>query len=697
MASTRAAEKTARSQTNKAGRRGGRAADATPAPSDSAAVDTAATVRSKGTGASGKAERGTKQRSQRPRACKVSARLAGERIRGLAERTTDLDLRGQLRQLARLVEHDCRGGRRAAACEAVISTLLESAASGTGSAGAAGDGAAGETTSGERACGGDEWLVREAATWAVARLVKVRQGAGGTGGIVERLAGMARQATDLLAGGDTAPAQFVLVLSRLFADLEACRLLEQDARSALVEEIGRLVSPAGSVRLPGSAAMIDRVVRWTAVRDAARATGGPAWPVASAAATDTDSSHEASSTGAYSTEGYSTEARWAAAALAALRLLGGQGRILTAAGRRPAGHSAVLLEALDSKGSGGAGKIGRRTARVLAQAKPARSSAAASRLLPRAMHDADAAMAVMRSDWAGDGIRVVLDYRTAVPRLEIAVADRLLLDGPWQWAVTVDGAPLEVEGGWTASCWESDRKATFLEITAPLGGGRQLERQVVLLPRERIVVLADAVTFPSVSPGAAAQGGLRPAENGVGGLALNSAGGLARHAAGNGQAATGAIDYRSVLPLASGLEAEPAEETREVFLYDATMRSLVMPLAVSEWRGVGRGGFEPTPAGLTLSQTGRHRLYAPVWIDCDAARIGGPLTWRQLTVADTRIILPAHQAAGFRVQSGDEQWLLYKTLDAPRNRTLLGCNVSCDFLLGRLKRSGEVARTLEIQ
>jgi len=659
MVSTRAAKKTARPQADTA-------SAANPADH--------ATTQSKTKPPKTKPSK-TAQRSQRLQTCKVYARLAGERIRGLAERTTDLDLRGQLRQLARLVEHDCRGGRRAAACEAVIATLLETAASGTSDPGVKGDG-----TAGEIACGGDEWLVREAATWAVARLVKVRRGAGGTGGIVERLAGMARQATDVLAGGDTAPAQFVLILSRLFADLEACRLLEQDARSALVEEIGRLVSPAGSVRLPSSAAMIDRVVRWTAVRDAARATGGPAWPVAPAAATDADSSNEASST-----EAYSTEARWVAAAQAALRLLGGQGRILTAAGRRPAGHSAVLLETLDSKGSGGAGKIARRTAGVLAPTKPVRSSSgsssAGSRLLPRAIHDADAAVAVMRSDWAGDGLRVLLDYRTAVPRLEIAVADRLLIDGPWQWAVTVDGAPLEVAGGWTASCWESDRKATFLEITAPLGGGRQLERQVVLLPRERIVVLADAVTFPSASPGDAPQG-VRT---------------LFGHAAGNGQAATGAIDYRSVLPLASGLEAEPAEETREVFLYDATMRSLVMPLAVSEWRGVGRGGFEPTPAGLTLSQTGRHRLYAPVWIDCDAARIGGPLTWRQLTVADTRIILPVHQAAGFRVQSGDEQWLLYKTLDAPRNRTLLGCNVSCDFLLGRLKRSGEVARTLEIQ
>jgi hypothetical protein len=68
-----------------------------------------------------------------------------------------------------------------------------------------------------------------------------------------------------------------------------------------------------------------------------------------------------------------------------------------------------------------------------------------------------------------------------------------------------------------------------------------------------------------------------------------------------------------------------------------------------------------------------------------------------LTVADTRRILPAHQAVGFRVQAGLEQWLVYRALDVPRNRTLLGCNVSCEFLVGRVKKSGEVARTLEIQ
>jgi hypothetical protein len=49
------------------------------------------------------------------------------------------------------------------------------------------------------------------------------------------------------------------------------------------------------------------------------------------------------------------------------------------------------------------------------------------------------------------------------------------------------------------------------------------------------------------------------------------------------------------------------------------------------------------------------------------------------------------------VQSGLEQWLLYRALDQPRNRTVLGCNLSCEFLVGRVRPDGSVARTLEIQ
>jgi hypothetical protein len=271
-------------------------------------------------------------------------------------------------------------------------------------------------------------------------------------------------------------------------------------------------------------------------------------------------------------------------------------------------------------------------------------------------------VAVIRSGWDRRSLRVMLDYRHAVPRLEIAVADRLLVEGPWQWEAWAGGRALEAEGPWTVSCWESDRKATFLEITAALTGGRQIERQVVVLPRDRIVLLADAITAAG------------PA------------------------AAPGDVRYRGQVPLAASLDVDPAVETREVSVFDTAMRFQALPLALPEWRTAGRGGFEAFGSGLVLSQEASGgRLYAPLWLDCDASRVGGPLTWRQLTVADTRRNLLPHQAAGFRVQAGDEQWLLYRALDAARNRTLLGCNVSCEFLLGRVKRDGQVARTLEIQ
>ena len=65
-------------------------------------------------------------------------------------------------------------------------------------------------------------------------------------------------------------------------------------------------------------------------------------------------------------------------------------------------------------------------------------------------------------------------------------------------------------------------------------------------------------------------------------------------------------------------------------------------------------------------------------------------------MADTRQNLPPHQAAGFRVQEGLEQWLVYRTLDEPRNRTVLGCNIACGFLIGRIEETGVVDRDIEI-
>lgn len=546
---------------------------------------------------------------QRGVPAKVGGRAAAKRIRELADVSGSIEVRRRLRRLAGQVGRGSGNAQRMTFLETEIGACLDH----------------GVECAGSR----DRWLLCEAAAWALGWMARTKRAGGSAGGLLERLVQQARAAETMLAGRDTHPARFVLVLARLFKDIEACRCLEESATAAVAEEIGRLVTAAGAVGLSGSAAVVERVVRWSGVRAAGLATGGLPWNEV-------------------------TETAWASAAAAALRLLGGGGRILAGPGRLPACFSAPLFDALASRRDGSRA-VGR-TARALVRGR------AAGRCLPRDLHDPAAAVAVIRSGWERGGVRVLLEYREATPRLEIAVDDRLLVDGPWRWSASAEGRPLDAEGAWTVSCWESDRKATFLEVVAPLTGGMQIERQVVVLPGEKLVLLADAVT---PRPG--------------------------------GPVAVQDLRYRGTVPVAGGLDCHREEETRDVVVSDTATRFMALPLALPEWRVAGRGACDVTADGLVLEQQGAVRLYAPLWLDCDAKRIAKPRTWRQLTVADMRTILPPHQAVGFRVQAGLEQWLLYRALDVPRNRTLLGCNVSCEFLLGRVKRSGEVARTLEIQ
>ena len=563
---------------------------------------------------------------------KVGAGPAGRRIRAIADVSESLDVRRRLRRLARQIERRSQDVQAMTLIEGVISDCLDDAAS----------------TIADR----ERWLLCEAVTWGLAWMARTRRAGGSAGGLLERLVKSARSAQAPLAAGDTLAARFVLTVARLFCDIEACRCLEHDATKALISEIRRLVSADGTVSLRGSATMVDRVVRWCAARDVALATGGLPWDEP-------------------------TEKLVAKAVASALRLLGGQGRLLMGAGRMPAAFSdPVLAVAAESR----RGRV-RRTAEAVQDPKRhhgargrKKPNDAHDRLLPRDLHDAAAAIAIMRSGWERNGVRVLLEYRDAMPHLEIAVGDRLLVDGPWGWRASRGGRPLEMEGPWSLSCWESDAKGSYLEIIAPLAGGLQIDRQIVLLPRDRVLLLADAITHrPDARDGDALPEPLR-------------------------SHADGGLRVESVVPLAATLEGEQAEETREILVYDTKPRLMALPLALPEWKVAGRGGFAATADGLALDhQAAGSRCYSPLWLDLEPARQGRPLTWRQLTVADTRKNLPPQQAAGFRVQEGLEQWLVYRTLDEPRNRTVLGCNISCGFLMGRLGRAGEVDRVIEIQ
>ena len=588
-------------------------------------------------GAGAAVEEGGTARSEAGRtAAKVGATAAGRRIRGLAAVSESLDVRRRLRRLSRQIERGSQDVQHMTFIEGAISDCLDDAAATLAPC--------------------EQWLLYEAATWGLAWMARTRRAGGSAGGLLERLVKAARSAQQPLAAGDTLSARFVLAIARLFCDIEACRCLERDAATALVDEIGRLVSAEGTVSLRGSAEMVERVARWSGVRDVGLATGLLPWDAA-------------------------TEKLVLKASATCLRLLGDQGRLLVGAGRMPAAFSDPVLAVAaecDRK------KV-RRTAEVVQGLTQQRGRSGGrkkadgkhDRLLPRDLHDEPASVAIIRSGWERNAIRVLLDYRDAVPHLEIAVGDRLLINGPWQCRATKGGRSLAIEGAWSLSCWESDTQATYFEIIAPLAGGLQIDRQIVLLPQDRVVLLADAITH-------------RSGESAGGSTAFAVTDPLRAFA-------ESGLKVGAVVPLAASLEGEQTDETREILVYDTKPRLLAVPLSLPEWKAAGRGSFAATPEGLVLEhESAGSRCYAPLWLDFETARQGRPLTWRQLTVADTRQNLPPHQATGFRIQEGLEQWLVYRTLDEARNRTVLGCNISCGFVVGRIERTGVVERMIEI-
>lgn len=517
-----------------------------------------------------------------------------------------------LEDLAKEVAAGRRGGEGTDAVAAALDRCLDRAAMGPDTAG--------------------RWALDEGAAWSLAWLLRSKRP--GVAGFVARLATEGEAAGHSLRGGDLAPAPLLLTLLGLFSRLPEGTALEDIGR-VLAADLAAMTAVDGSPKSGSALAFVARVLAWTRARAAAEVSGcGVPWDEA-------------------------TEARWKGSCVAALRLLGDRGRVPGRGGPEDLDSSPLLtiFAAADSPAL-------RRTA---AAVKGQRHAAPAGKTIPRDSRCEGGTVAVLRTDWGRGAVRLLLDFSAPRHHLEIAVGDRLVVTGEWGWSVDADGVPLLPTGPWTVCCFESDAKASFLEIVAPLPGGLQAERQIVLLPRDRVLVLTDSIT----DAGACLPAAGRP----------------------------GRLAYRSHLPLAEA-GASREEETRELRLRVGERQAWrVLPLALPEWRAAAAAGFlEEDGDVVRLRGDGEGGRYSfPVWFDLDPDRADLPLTWRPLSVADQRQNLKRHEAVGFRVQVGPEQWLLYRALDTPRNRTLLGCNVACEFLIGRLRRSGEVSRTLEIE
>lgn len=258
-------------------------------------------------------------------------------------------------------------------------------------------------------------------------------------------------------------------------------------------------------------------------------------------------------------------------------------------------------------------------------------------------------------------LRLTVDYRTQHCSIALCRAGHLLLSGPLDCRVTLDGSPLLATTGWEQTCWVSDEDVDYLELEIELTAGLRIQRHFVLARDDEFLFVADAVL------------GERPAR----------------------------LVYDATLPLADEIAHQVAAETREVqLLYRGRRQAMVLPLALGEWRSDRRGGnLAGQSAALALTQSAfeSRSLFAPWFIDLAPRRLSRPVTWRQLTVAEDREVQRPDMAVGYRVQVGTRQWLFYRSLGPCGNRTVLGHNLVSEFLAARFSRQGVPETLIEIE
>jgi len=276
-------------------------------------------------------------------------------------------------------------------------------------------------------------------------------------------------------------------------------------------------------------------------------------------------------------------------------------------------------------------------------------------------YNAAAKAALLRRAKPAPHDELFVDFSRAQCHVELRGGGHTLLDGAWTVQPTAGGQPLEPVGRWQESCWETDEAYDYLEIEVPLSGGWRLERQMLLARQDRFVLLADALVGPN-----------DPCE----------------------------LHYTGALPLAAHAAFRPAAETREGWLETKNRRrATVVPLALPEWRAeFVHAELSASGGRLSLEQKALGKnLYAPLWIDLDPRRLKRPLTWRRITVAENLAIVPRDVAAAYRVQAGRKQWLVYRSLAKPGNRSVLGHNTCYEFVCRRILANGDTEAIVEIE
>lgn len=281
------------------------------------------------------------------------------------------------------------------------------------------------------------------------------------------------------------------------------------------------------------------------------------------------------------------------------------------------------------------------------------------------LHSEWSGISVLQSSWQRDSPKLLVDHSGPSMRLELETEAKTLFSTDWEPTIVVNGerlAPVTEVDTWEAVCWFEDVDSDYLELEADLPNEWKLQRQILLGKEDRFLLLCDSLIGPNADT----------------------------HVE---------IDYQLTIPLAGRVQVRRQGDAREGLISAPGKKRLamVLPLALPEWRNApGLGELDLSGGEIQLNHRSKGRaLCAPIFFDLDVDRLRLPRTWRRLTVAETRRAVPHDEAVGFRIQVGSQQWLMYRSLTANGNRTLIGQNLSSEFLFARIDMDGAVEALVE--
>ena len=432
-----------------------------------------------------------------------------------------------------------------------------------------------------------------------------------------------------------AAAELPLTLAYLFPEIATCRRLAAQGRQALVAGMEELLDGEGLPRFQHFDSLLPLLACWTRVRAMAEETPDGGWPP-------------------------SADRQYAELVRHAVRLARVDASMMLTDQML---DGAMLLSAARLSGSGRLGRLVRQWQAEVGKS-PGRWHTKSDEW-PRkranpAVHSEWSEFALLRRDWSPASPRLAIGYTGRTLVCEAAAGRHVLLSGNCQPQIRSAGRLLEPASDWEEVCWVSDADGDYVELEMHLENSVRIQRHMYLARRDLFLFSADAILSAEGLP----------------------------------------LEYSVSFGVGPGLGLHPADETREAWLVGKKPQATVLPLALPEWQSDARGGrLNVVDGRLNLVQSAPpgHGLFAPLFFDLNRSRIGLPLTWRQLSVAENRVNQPADAAVGYRVQIGRQNWLIYRSLTGAANRTLLGHHLLTQFLIGQFTSAGEVLTLVDIE